>query len=435
MPREEERTWELEQDARDLLAIMRRQARRAWVLELTGTPKAGKTTSVTTLRRFFEHCGYRVHLLQERAADCPLPMKGHFFFNTWTTCTMLAEVLATVNTDVDLLVLDRGFFDALIWLELQATNGQVKPEEKSAFEAFVKLDRWRNLVDTTVVMRASADQAISRENQHLIRPREGSVMNPAFLSKFNEALQVVQERESKFFHLISFESNINDIVADNTALIAQLLPLMREWADPDIAAIPRNRATQIFSGQQLLRHEQAVKAWTDILSAVEVRKRSVFEADSKWIQLVACGFLDHEDGGFVFKREPHDSKSKQYGSHTLWKGCHVECQSTPTIAAVQNGLVRRIQDDLHLAIELSPDLAGIAWDPSDQHLGLLFRVNIPFQSVAESMKEKRYRSSGRQKTLVGQYLKKPELNRDRAAGTVDLEPWSKHYLDKIAVAS
>lgn len=108
----------LEAAAKSLLPVLHKQARRAFVLELTGTPKAGKTTSVNTLRSFFKECGYRVHLLNERAADCPLPMKGHFFFNAWTTATMLSEVLETYDTDVDLLILDRGFFDALIWLQL-----------------------------------------------------------------------------------------------------------------------------------------------------------------------------------------------------------------------------------------------------------------------------------------------------------------------------
>ena len=106
--------------ATELLAILRTQARRAFVLELTGTPKAGKSTSVVTLQTFFKEAGFQVHLLKERAADCPLPMKGHFFFNAWTMATMLSEVLETHETNVDLLILDRGFFDALVWLELQA---------------------------------------------------------------------------------------------------------------------------------------------------------------------------------------------------------------------------------------------------------------------------------------------------------------------------
>jgi hypothetical protein len=99
---------ELKRRAEELLPIVRRQARRAFVVELAGTPKAGKSTSVATIKQFFKTCGFRVHLLKERAADCPLPMKGHFFFNSWTTATMLAEVLQTVDTDTDLLVVDRA---------------------------------------------------------------------------------------------------------------------------------------------------------------------------------------------------------------------------------------------------------------------------------------------------------------------------------------
>ena len=163
--------------AEALHPVVRRQARRAFVVELTGTPKAGKTTSVNVIKRFFESCGYRVHLLEERAGRCPLLMKGHFFFNAWTTCTMLAEVLETVDTDVDVMILDRGFFDALMWLTLQHQRGQVTDEERGVFSEFVKLERWRRLVDVTAVMTVDPVEAVRRENQHLVVPRNGSVMN------------------------------------------------------------------------------------------------------------------------------------------------------------------------------------------------------------------------------------------------------------------
>lgn len=149
-------------EAIDLLKIARKQARRAFVIELTGTPKAGKTTSVNIVERFFSKADWKVHLLKERAADCPLPMKGHFFFNAWTTCTMIAEVLATIDTDVDLMLLDRGFFDALIWLERQAKRGQVTKQEHDTFADFVLLNRWRRLVDVTIVMSVAPDKALQR---------------------------------------------------------------------------------------------------------------------------------------------------------------------------------------------------------------------------------------------------------------------------------
>jgi predicted ATPase len=154
--------------ASELLEVLRAQARRAFVIELTGTPKAGKSTSVMTLQTFFKEAGYQVHLLKERAADCPLPMKGHFFFNAWTMATMLAEVLETHETPVDLLILDRGFFDALVWLELQTRRDQVSAEEKRIFSEFVLLERWRSLVDVTVIMKVDPARALEREHQNQI---------------------------------------------------------------------------------------------------------------------------------------------------------------------------------------------------------------------------------------------------------------------------
>lgn len=175
-------------EASALLTILRTQARRAFVIELTGTPKAGKSTSVTTLQTFFKDAGYQVHLLKERAADCPLPMKGHFFFNAWTTATMLAEVLETQETPVDILILDRGFFDALVWLELQARRDQVTLDEKKTFSDFVLLERWRSLVDVTVIMKVEPEIALRREHGSQIVPRTGSMMNPRSLREFNGAL-------------------------------------------------------------------------------------------------------------------------------------------------------------------------------------------------------------------------------------------------------
>lgn len=79
-------------------------------------------------------------------------MKGHFFFNTWTTGTMLAGLLDAVDRDYDLIILDRGLFDALIWLEMQREQGQVSKHEAKAFQDFVLLGRWRKLTDATLVI-------------------------------------------------------------------------------------------------------------------------------------------------------------------------------------------------------------------------------------------------------------------------------------------
>jgi hypothetical protein len=91
-------------------------APRPFVLEFAGSAKAGKSTSVDAISHFLRRNEFREHVLRERASFCPIPMKGHLFFNTWCACTMLAEMLENVDSDCDVIIKDRGLFDTLLWL-------------------------------------------------------------------------------------------------------------------------------------------------------------------------------------------------------------------------------------------------------------------------------------------------------------------------------
>jgi hypothetical protein len=138
-------------------------AARAFVIEFAGTPKSGKSTAVEAIRHFFSRQQFRVHVLSERAAQCPIPMKGHLFFNTWCATSMLAELLENIETDTDIIIVDRGIFDALVWLLLQRERGELTDQEAEAIEAFLLLDRWRSLIDLSVVMSVDAEIAMKRE--------------------------------------------------------------------------------------------------------------------------------------------------------------------------------------------------------------------------------------------------------------------------------
>jgi hypothetical protein len=173
---------DLERKARELLPILRRQSRRPFIVELAGTPKAGKTTALHVLHRFFKECGYRVQEMRERAAECPIAMKGHFFFNTWTTTTMLASMIESLESKADVLLLDRGLFDAIVWLEAQSREHQVTSKEREVCREFVLLDRWRKVTDLTCVLTVAPTEALRRENKDLLIPRRtGSIMDPEFL--------------------------------------------------------------------------------------------------------------------------------------------------------------------------------------------------------------------------------------------------------------
>ena len=425
---------QLLEQAQQLLAILRGQARRAFVIELTGTPKAGKSTSVTILRTFFAQAGYQVHLLKERAADCPLPMKGHFFFNAWTTATMLAEVLATQETSVDVLLLDRGFFDALVWLELQARRDQVSADETRVFADFVLLERWRSLVDVTVIMKVTPDVALRREHDGQIVPRVGGMMNPSALAQFNEALDEVARKYRERFSLITIDTTPSRRVVDtNITLLRELLPRIEAWADPQIAVVSRAAVVALFGERPFIFGEDAKKALSELAGQVTFARRSDAERDSNLVQFIAAGVHTYKDRILILERESRekDKKAKDYGRRTLWIGCHVDSRGEVLAAAIEC-LDRRIQQDLHLWTRPTVDFLGLAWDqsqPETQHLGVMFRAPVSSDHVAEHLKDKQFKKMGRAGRLKSLFMTQEEIV--TGLDDLDLEPWSRYMVRNI----
>lgn len=430
---EPERGKQLMGQAREVLSILRSQARRAYVLEVTGTPKAGKSTSVTILQGFFRQAGYQVHLLRERAADCPLPMKGHFFFNAWTTATMLAEVLETHETNTDLLILDRGFFDALIWLELQSRRDQVTPDEKKAFSEFVLMDRWRSLVDVTVIMTVSPEIALKREHQNQIVPRLGSMMNVAALEEFNDALKYISDEYSDKFSFLRIDTTSQqEVLSTNADLLEQLLPRLRAWADPKIAVLPKASVQDIFNDRLFLPKEDAEPALARLATDLSFMQRSAAEQDPNVVQLIAAGVHTHKDNIIVLERDPQDTKTVDYGRRTLWVGCHVDRQDPDLLKASIQCLYARIQQDLHLSTHPNVEFLGLAWDQhqSDtQHLGVMFRVPIVSDYVAGHVASKQFKKMGRASPIKSVFMTQPEILAELAQ--LDLESWSNYMARNI----
>jgi predicted NUDIX family phosphoesterase len=422
-------------EARSLLAILQSQARRAFVLELTGTPKAGKSTSVSVLQTFFKQAGYQVHLLKERAADCPLPMKGHFFFNAWTMATMLAEVLETHETNTHLLILDRGFFDALIWLELQSRRDQVSPEEKKVFADFVLLERWRSLVDATVIMSVEPAAALQRENQNQVVRRTGSMMNPGSLMQFNEALEQVTQQYSSMFSLLRIDTTAPKGVAEtNAGLLRELLPRIKEWADPKIAVVPKDEVVRIFGDLPFIHRNEAPEAIAQLAKVLSFVSRSEAEASDAVVQLIAAGIHTHKDKVVVLERDPRDTKTTNYGRRTLWVGCHIDSKLPDPLDASIECLNRRIQQDLHLWTRPQVEFLGLSWDHTQsdtQHLGLIFRAPIVSDYVADHLRDKQFKRMGRSGSIKSVFMTQEAIVSGLAE--LDLEPWSKYVARNISL--
>ena len=426
------RSLELKQRAEALLPILRRQARRPYFVELAGTPKAGKSTALQVLHRFLKDCGYQVHEMRERAAECPIAMKGHFFFNTWTTTTMLAAMIESLESDADVVLLDRGVFDAIVWLEAQSLEHQVSPEERQVFRDFVLLGRWRTLTDLTFVLTVDPETALVRENKDLLTPRTGSIMGSQFLERYNRVLRDVQDSVRHQFTFVDVDTTVHDSPPAATHAIATaLVERMSGWVDPEIVAIPRGVAEELF-------RDGAVRPIPDAIEAVEralvVRRRSELERDDGFVQVVSAAVLRHEGQMLLLRRDAQgDGKIEAFGRDVLWKGCHIERPrpGASLLETARAAIEARLKEDFHLAqLESEPIPCVLVWNRDNpkvaRHLGVLSDIEIA-PAIARSLTGKVFkRERDRTKLRGSRFVTAIELADRLARGEdIDLEPWSR----------
>jgi Ni2+-binding GTPase involved in maturation of urease and hydrogenase len=96
--------------------------RRPIVIEFCGSPKAGKTSCISALEMFLKRNDIRTTVITERGAICPIYNKFDPNFNVWAGCSELArfaEIMSNHFKDFDVVIMDRGFFDAVCWFQYQ----------------------------------------------------------------------------------------------------------------------------------------------------------------------------------------------------------------------------------------------------------------------------------------------------------------------------
>ena len=433
VPASQRRFRNFEKESQALHAILERQARRPFVLEITGTPKAGKTTLIARVADFLGACGWRVRVLKERAEECPLPMKGHFFFNTWTTTTMLAGLLDAVDQEQDLVILDRGIFDALIWLELQRRSGQVTEQEHVACETFVTVERWRTLIDSVALLQVTPQLAMARENPGGVAPRVGSIMNEDWLGRFNAALRDVRARHQTNF---AFKAIRNSDEPDRGVqrLIAHVLASARTWCDPKIAVIARRDAERLVP-DGTRRWTRA--AWNELQKLIVFRPRSEVEDNVRWVQPLVCGAQTHEKKVFLaIRRRPRDDVPRaRENTAKVWTGSHIRqpLDASLTMQYMRAELLTRLKADLHLAeLNIKPKPLGLVWNgrgDEPTHLGVIFDVPVG-KDVAEFLDERQFKTNGRGYLVKNSFVEPTRLNSDEhTKRDYTLEEWSRMILN------
>ncbi len=355
-------------------------------------------------------------------------MKGHLFFNTWCATSMLAELLANVETETDIIIVDRGLLDALIWLILQEKRGEVTAAEAKTIESFLLLDRWRSLIDLAVIMNVSAQEAIDRENNQRITHKDGTIMNPEVLTAITQSVDLAIARYTpKFSNVVKQETTGKKVRESLVDLGDRILDTFQSFLSPEILVVPRQHMESLSLDHGGGFGEEAVAAAVKLIeSHGRFMSRDEAEGHFDYVQVIPCGLLSYKDQVFLFKRKESDPKYRLHGKATIWQGCHVSKRQEDGIPGIlEAALLEKVSRSLFLSRVFPIAAVGYCWDKDDEissrHFGMVYRIRIDNPFTAVDLRNKEFRKQ-RGYGLVGQFVTWQQLA-DNELLTM-LETWS-----------
>lgn len=233
----EEQLEELHAHAQVLLQNLEANPReRPLFVEFSGTPKSGKSTCIDIVAHFFRRTGFRILAPSEGASKrTPYFLKKDLpAFNAWSMGYALNYVLEGLyhSDNYQIVILDRGLFDALVWFELLAHRDDITEGERKIIQDFILIEKWRSVIDLVFLFSADPATSMDRENRDKLVSdfTHASAMRPDFLQELNDAYEAVQARSSgsfrEFVRINTSESDGTSPRSTAYAVVGTILDLL-----------------------------------------------------------------------------------------------------------------------------------------------------------------------------------------------------------------
>lgn len=194
----------LEQKAQNILRYLKSDVRydnkflpRPFFLEFTGSPSAGKTTTITELDKFLRRYGFRVLRPQEGAEVIRHIQRTTPLYNIRTGLYALNQLIDLSASHLyDVVIFDRCVFDAYCWMTHWREKEKLSFLEQKEIQSFFLSRFWTNMIDVVYFFVCEPEMAMKRELKISFSKRLGETTNP-------KTIKILKERyESAYKNLL-----------------------------------------------------------------------------------------------------------------------------------------------------------------------------------------------------------------------------------------
>ena len=163
--------------------------RRPLTIEFTGLPNSGKTTLIHNLAKKLKQDSIAVKVMQEDAELVPKEIpKKTWIRNAWITFGQLQSLLEIPYSNNQVILLDRGYCDALFWAKfLYRQDVCSKEQSESLLRILHEMnDNFNLLPDYLFIIDVSITESLKRRYA-----MGGKIVltNEAFLTLYKNELQ------------------------------------------------------------------------------------------------------------------------------------------------------------------------------------------------------------------------------------------------------
>ena len=348
-------------------------ARRPIVLEFAGVPKAGKTTTLGQIKKFLKRCGFRVEVVVERASVCPIRDKKHANFNVWTACTTLSQILEKTQTpalpdDPDILILDRGLFDAVCWFAVMKQLARIRRAERDQIERFLLMEDWRKRITGVIFMTAAPRVSMEREKGDLpVEGSGGSIMNEDVLRQMLDTTRATAKRLEDQFRIFEIDTSIGTPRGrqETTERVAGIvLDLIEEQLDEHILRLPADEVAELFRDATCIEGKATERLIAAFALKGQFVSRDRVESDDSVIQAIPVVVVRNRSGSILrLRRRERRHDNPLHEKIVIWAGGHVRREDDCDGDSIKQCAVRELQEELRLSVEVKElKLLGAVWD-------------------------------------------------------------------------
>jgi predicted NUDIX family phosphoesterase/thymidylate kinase len=379
------------------------RSRRPIVIEFCGTPKAGKSSCIGSLVIFLKRNGFKVKVLTERASICPINNKFDPNFNVWTGCSSLAELMVILSNDskkFDVVIIDRGVFDAVCWFYWQRERNYLDEGTYDIFRDFFFAERWASRIDIVYILEADPKTALDREYANLLTRKSGSVMNRSVISSYNKS---VHECKSLYAHRFRDVRSINtDSISQNEVsfqVTRDILQALGDLVSEKIGYVSRLDIPDNGHDDFLLSDTS--------LGNIELKygRRNEVEADAQAVQPIPIAIIASLEMDRVLIVRKFNAATKkgsaERGRDLFYFGGHVRLEDSlghsSSLDVFKATLTREIKEEL--GFDYVPDFSAPlciidrSKVPSANHMAVAVVCRVDFETAQFSGDEAEFRDS------------------------------------------